>query len=83
MKSGKDAAKPELALQIIIFFAVNPDEELSLNDALHKWSPAHRSSLWAAFRKLQRHGYISAQTSRKGFIVTSIYRAGPELLRFI
>ena len=66
-------------IRMIIFFASNPEVELSSREIAVKWSMA-RSDARARARKLTAQGYLE-QSLRSGPVPqkSSYYRAGPVI----
>lgn len=75
------AATP-LAMELVVWFTLNHDEELTTGDICDKWAVAHESARYT----LQRLGSIGVLSLRKhvtgkGGHPQWIASAGPELLR--
>lgn len=70
-------------LQVIVFFASAPDEELLTQDIAAK-TGVSRGDVFQKLNQAVRHGMIERVRGSRGRMrMESCYRAGPELLKMI
>jgi hypothetical protein len=71
-----------LAIQVVVYFAVNPDEELRISDVCDKWGSQPESARYT-IKQLASVGVLSLrrQSGTRGGHAHWIASAGPELLR--
>jgi hypothetical protein len=71
-----------LAIQLVVYFAVNPDEELTVADVCEKWAALTPSARYT-IKQLASVGVLSLrrQSGTRGGHAHWIASAGPELLR--
>lgn len=66
-----------LARSLCIFFAVNPDEEMTTNDICQKWNKRPEGNTYSVLRTLVADGYLIGETKSGQRLAT--YRAGPAI----
>lgn len=77
--SAKYADNIPFPIKMIIFFASNPEIELSAKEIAIKWG-MDRPSARSRARKLERQGFLSSDLRRQGVPQkSSFYRAGPVI----
>jgi hypothetical protein len=66
----------DFPVKLLVFFALNPDEVLTIDDVKHKWDITYDAAQSAMYR-LSKSGWLqrSEEVTTKGKI--SVYEIGP------
>lgn len=68
-----------LAFRVVLYFARNPEEELTSSDIALKWCEREVKDISGRLRKYRAGGVLNCDTKNKELI----WSAGPELLKLI
>lgn len=73
----KEQMKQNLREQVLLYFAINRDEELSIGDICVKFRAPHRKSVVRALRESVDMGFLSRRWQADER--TAVYSAGPVI----